>query len=135
MLSFGCGDVWCACVRARATTQSGRGGGNGGGHGDDIPLERIDAKTRTPPSKKAFHALYKGLCDAAGGGAEAAGGLGLYARYKKTCDDYFYLPARKEHRCGWTAADPFVLWGVPPPFWGVFLFFRGGGRGVPPFSP
>lgn len=47
---------------------------------------------------QAFHALYKGLCDAAGAGPCEAGGLGLYAEFKKTCDDYFYLPARKEHR-------------------------------------
>ena len=49
-------------------------------------------------NRQAFHALYKGLCDAAGAGPREAGGLGLYSEFKKTCDDYFYLPARKEHR-------------------------------------
>ena len=37
----------------------------------------------------AFHAALKRTCDAHGAS---------YADMKKTCDDYFYLPARREHR-------------------------------------
>jgi len=36
-----------------------------------------------------FHGMLKGLCDRNGRD---------YEEYKKGCDDYFYLPARKEHR-------------------------------------
>ncbi|EGB04972.1 hypothetical protein AURANDRAFT_31729, partial [Aureococcus anophagefferens] len=36
----------------------------------------------------AFHAALKRTCDAHGAS---------YADMKKTCDDYFYLPARREH--------------------------------------
>eukprot|EP00808_Paulinella_micropora_P025030 g69283.t1 len=38
-----------------------------------------------------FHKLYQGLVD-------TKGGSGTYAKFKKWCDDYFYLPARQEHR-------------------------------------
>jgi len=37
-----------------------------------------------------FHSYYKDVCDAHDDTA--------YARYKKWCDDYFFIPARKEHR-------------------------------------
>lgn len=40
----------------------------------------------------AFHALYRGLCDA------FDPTKALFPRYKKWCDSYFYLPGRQEHR-------------------------------------
>lgn len=39
-----------------------------------------------------FHASLKSLCEAHGGGAQS------YAAMKRTCDEYFFLPARAEHR-------------------------------------
>ncbi|GMH57963.1 hypothetical protein TL16_g02509 [Triparma laevis f. inornata] len=38
---------------------------------------------------KEFHGKYKDLCERHGQN---------YEEYKKVCDDYFYIPARKEHR-------------------------------------
>ena len=37
-----------------------------------------------------FHAFYKNVCE--------RHDVGSYAKYKKWCDDYFYIPARHEHR-------------------------------------
>ena len=37
-----------------------------------------------------FHAYYKNVCDRHDNA--------VYPRFKKFCDDYFYIPARKEHR-------------------------------------
>lgn len=37
-----------------------------------------------------FHEFWKARCDAYG--------AHLYPAYKQWCDDYFYIPARKEHR-------------------------------------
>jgi coproporphyrinogen III oxidase len=49
-----------------------------------------------------FHGLYRDLCDdahsSAGSTDESESLLFSYARMKKACDDYFYLPARGEHR-------------------------------------
>lgn len=39
-----------------------------------------------------FHASLRGLCEAHGGGSQS------YAEMKRTCDEYFFLPARAEHR-------------------------------------
>ena len=39
---------------------------------------------------KGFHQHWKCICDAYDSNA--------YGRYKSWCDDYFYIPARKEHR-------------------------------------
>lgn len=38
----------------------------------------------------SFHAYWKGLCD--------GHGPALYPRFKAWCDEYFYIPARREHR-------------------------------------
>ncbi|MBV9562989.1 MAG: oxygen-dependent coproporphyrinogen oxidase [Bradyrhizobium sp.] len=48
-------------------------------------------RTQDDPDTQAFHAAMKGACDAQGDGA-------LYDKYKKWCDDYFYLPHRREPR-------------------------------------
>jgi coproporphyrinogen III oxidase len=40
---------------------------------------------------RSFHTLYKELCD-------EAGNVVSYESMKQACDDYFYLPARAEHR-------------------------------------
>lgn len=37
-----------------------------------------------------FHAFWKGICD--------KHHPDLYAKYKAWCDEYFYIPARQEHR-------------------------------------
>lgn len=38
----------------------------------------------------AFHAFWRGICD--------RHHSSLYPKYKKWCDEYLYIPARKEHR-------------------------------------
>ena len=55
-----------------------------GGGADLTPLTPNDADTAS------FHAALEGACDAYEPGA--------YARYKKWCDEYFYLPHRNEPR-------------------------------------
>ena len=55
-----------------------------GGGADLTPLTPDDADTAS------FHAALEGACDAYEPGA--------YARYKKWCDEYFYLPHRNEPR-------------------------------------
>lgn len=39
---------------------------------------------------REFHAFYKAICDKYD--------PSIYARFKTNCDDYFYLPTRREHR-------------------------------------
>lgn len=51
----------------------------------DAPVD-----TDLSPDIAAFHTFWKDLCD----GHSPA----LYPRYKAWCDDYFYIPCRKEHR-------------------------------------
>ena len=55
-----------------------------GGGGDLTPVFPIDEDTAD------FHAAYKDACDAHDGG--------YYPKFKKWCDEYFYLPHRGEMR-------------------------------------
>lgn len=43
-----------------------------------------------PEDIRAFHAFWRDLCD----GFDTV----FYPAMKRACDDYFYLPARREHR-------------------------------------
>jgi len=55
-----------------------------GGGGDLTPVFPVDEDTRD------FHAAYKTACDTADGA--------YYEKFKKWCDEYFFLPHRKEAR-------------------------------------
>ena len=55
-----------------------------GGGGDLTPMYQDDAET------KAFHAAFKSACDKHDGE--------YYPKFKKECDEYFYLKHRKEPR-------------------------------------
>lgn len=55
-----------------------------GGGADLTPAYLYDDDARD------FHAFWKAVCDRHGGG--------LYERFKAWCDDYFFLPFRREHR-------------------------------------
>ena len=61
------------------TTKSWFGGG-----GDLTPMYPDDAETQL------FHEYFKNACD--------KHNTEYYPRFKKECDEYFYLPHRKEHR-------------------------------------
>src|ERR1700685_873885 len=66
-------------------TKSGCGGGA------DLPPLRERRRRQDDPDAAAFHAAMRAACD-----AHAA--VAPYEKYKKWCDDYFYLPHRKEAR-------------------------------------
>ena len=71
-------------TRLIATTQTWFGGG-----GDLTPV--LDADRRDDhPDTLAFHAAMKGACDVYD--------ADWYPKYKKWCDEYFYLPHRNEPR-------------------------------------
>lgn len=65
-----------------------------GGGGDLTPYYLFD------DDAQYFHSVYRDVCatHTSVGCTSDDGGNAMYAKMKKWCDDYFYIPARGEHR-------------------------------------
>lgn len=81
----------CPSARSQVASEAWFGGGC-----DLTPNYLTHTHPDTPeatdlsPDISAFHTFWKDLCD--------EHSPAIYPRYKRWCDEYFYIPCRKEHR-------------------------------------